>query len=180
MISSYRHAVLGLATAHAGLKPCSIWARYEVRGRLLGTPGFTEPKALGARQDSVTAAITLMQLAGAGDIIGAQPSPLGACSVQAAGVCIPSSSRHGEDPAAGRKAVLLTVLSDVAAVSSQNDARKDAHTKNEVTLARAAIDDAKTYIYTMAASRAYFAAARRAWSDLPDEVCPECTSNSVP
>ena len=65
------------------------------------------------------------------------------------------------------------MLGVVAAVSSQDDARKDAHTTNQVTFARVAIDDAKTYIHTMAASGLQSATARRAWSDLPEEVCPE-------
>lgn len=121
---------LGLASAHAGLKPCSIRARYQMRGRLLGTPDFTEPDALGARQDSVNAAITFMHLVGAGDIIGAQPSSLGACSVQIADVCVPSSSKHDEDPAARHKAMSFTVLGVVAAVSSQDEARKDVQAKN--------------------------------------------------
>ena len=163
---------MGLPSAHAGLSSCSTWARSQLRGRLLGTPDFTGPAALGARQDSVNTAITVMHPFGAGDDIGAQPSSL-VHVTPAADVCVASSFKHDKHPAARHKAVSLSVLGVVAAVSSQDAARKDVHSKNMVTLARVSIDDAKTYIRSMATSGPHFAAAHRAWSDLPTEVCPE-------
>ena len=52
----------GLASAHAVFKPYSVRTRYQLHGRLLGTPGYEDPDAVGAKQDGVAAAITLMEL----------------------------------------------------------------------------------------------------------------------
>ena len=162
----------GLASAHAVLKPYSVRARYQLHGSLLGTPGYEDPDAVGAKQDGVAAAITLMELLGAGRKLSAPPPSLGARSLQVARVCIVSSSKHGENPAARHKAISLTVLGPVAAVKSQEDAGKGIHANNKKARARASIGAAKDYVDLVLTSTDHFEAAHRTWADLPKEVCP--------
>ncbi len=76
------------ASAHAVLKPYSVRARYQLHGRLLGTPGYEDPDAVGAKQDGVAAAITLMELLGAGRKLSATPPSLDA--FRAGCVCLRS------------------------------------------------------------------------------------------
>ena len=162
----------GLASPHALFKPYSVRARYQLHGRLLGTPGYEDPDAVGAKQDGVGAAITLMELLGAGRKLSAPPPSLGAHSVQVACVCIVSYSKHGENPAARHKAISLTVLGPVAAVKAQEDAGKGFNANNQIARARASIGAAKDYVDLVLTSKDHFQAAHRTWADLPKEVCP--------
>ena len=72
----------GLGICLCCLEPCSVRARYHTLGRMLGTQDFMDPDSLGARLDGVGAALTLMNIAGAGEKLSAQPPSRGACSVQ--------------------------------------------------------------------------------------------------
>ena len=131
-----------------------------------------DPDAVGAKQDGVAAALTLMDLIGGANDLSAPPQSLGACSVLVAHVCVESSCKHGKNPAARHKATPpLTVLSPVAAVDSQERAQKGFHVHNRVARARASIGAAKDYVDLMLTRKDHFAAAHRTWADLPREVC---------
>ncbi len=64
------------------------------------------------------------------------------------------------------------MLALVAAVKSQEDARKGIYANNMIARARASIGAAKDYVDLVLTSTDHFEAAHRTWADLPQEVCP--------